>query len=436
LVVLLLSCARYQPTPLRSDAHDRSVERAVTEAFSMDSTLAAHPIAIDLEQGIVLLEGAAASLLARRRAELVARTVRGVRGVVNLIRVDPPLTTSDAELQHDVAQALRAHPATRSERISVTVTRGEATLRGGVYSHATARLAARIAERVEGLRAVHGDFEIGIAHAAPSDAALQAMIEERLDWDPYIDAGLVQVRVGRGQVVLAGTVGHAEERKRAIEAADVRGAASVNADTLEVAVGARELHRRTHPVVGVTDRDVLRALRFALIVDPRVHAAAVDVQVSDGHVTLHGAVDDVVAKSAAGADAVATIGVKGVRNLLAVAHGGGRLELERRSATRQDTLQADLHLDPPRATVLAWCQQQERCGFIGPRGPYRSTLECTRRVRDAAEAALRTLECTAGVNEDAVAACVVELRTTDCALPFELERQPSCKAHDLCRVSH
>ena len=61
------------------------------------------------------------NLPARQRAMRIAETVKGVRAVVNTIRVLPPIFRSDNKITDDVKQALVLDPATDSYAVDVAL---------------------------------------------------------------------------------------------------------------------------------------------------------------------------------------------------------------------------------------------------------------------------------------------------------------------------
>ena len=84
---------------------DHHITAAVERLFATKKGVTAHLIDVMATQGIVTLSGSSDNLLARERAEEIAKAVRGVRGVINKIGVratDLP----DATLRRDVEEAL------------------------------------------------------------------------------------------------------------------------------------------------------------------------------------------------------------------------------------------------------------------------------------------------------------------------------------------
>jgi osmotically-inducible protein OsmY len=111
-----------------------------------------------------------------------------------------------------------------------------------------------------------------------TDQELELRVGEELSWDPRVDSDAITVSVYDGIVTLAGTVGSLRQKREAKKAAErVHGVILVN-NELDVSLPAE--HRRG-------DDDVRDRVRQALALDAQV-PATVDVQVSDGFVTLVG----------------------------------------------------------------------------------------------------------------------------------------------------
>lgn len=85
-------------TPPAADPADAGITVKVREALASDATLAAVPIAVSTDQGVVKLEGQAPDVQARERATVVAAATTGVRGVDN--RLTLPSVTVGALQGH------------------------------------------------------------------------------------------------------------------------------------------------------------------------------------------------------------------------------------------------------------------------------------------------------------------------------------------------
>jgi osmotically-inducible protein OsmY len=294
---------------------DARVKSAIEDDFLTDATVPFHSIDVAVLNGIVTLSGKVDTLLARDRAVDLARSIKGVRSVVNDLEVKP-IPRSDADLHRDIEQALAADPAADSYEVKVSVAEGVATLEGTVDSWQEKRVVGRVAEGVKGVRKVDNDLTFRIPAARP-DGEIQAEIRDRLHWDARVDDGLVSVAVNDGEVRLSGAVGSALERAYARGDAWVPGVKNVDDSDLKVEWWARDEMRRDKYVFKPDDQ-IRKAVEDAFLYDPRVLSFKPTVEVDDGTVTLSGVVGNAEARRAAANDARNTVGVLMVRNHLQV----------------------------------------------------------------------------------------------------------------------
>jgi len=142
-----------------------------------------------------------------------------------------------------------------------------------------------------------------------TDRALQRLVEDALGWEPAVDAANVGVSADNGVVTLRGDVGSFTERSIAERAAlKVYGVKAV-ANDLNVRLGS-DFKR--------TDTDIAKAAATALQWNTVVPANRVTIVVSDGWVTLKGALDWNYQKEAAARGVRDLTGVRGVTNEITV----------------------------------------------------------------------------------------------------------------------
>lgn len=296
---------------------DRAIERSITREIRHDRALPFDHIDVEVTRGVARLRGRVFNLLARDRAVKQAQAVRGVRAVVNELRVMPTRERTDAELAVDAARALKNDPATDAFEITPRVQDGAVTLVGSVDSWQERELAITVIKGIRGVKAVEAD--VTVVHGEPRLArTIEAEIEAALRWDVYIDDALIEVRVRDDVAHLEGTVGSAAEKWLAMAKARTHGIQRVEADKLEVARWAREDDLRRTKFIDVDDDAIHAALTRALRKDPRVSGYAIHTEVDDGLVTLRGVVNDLRARRAAVRDARNTVGVVGVLDHLKV----------------------------------------------------------------------------------------------------------------------
>lgn len=295
---------------------DNRIENAIESETLFAKGVSSNNIDIEVRDGIVTLSGKIENILARDRAKRIAQMTKGVRSVIDQIRVEPG-NRSDSAIRTDVVSALASDPATDSWEFDVTVENGEVKLDGSVDSYAERELATTVAKGVKGVRAVKSNVTVKYTSDRRDDE-IKADVEQRLQWDVRIDDALIDVQVRDGKVTLSGTVGSAYERSLAASDAWVAGVSSVNDDELNVQWWARDDMQRKSAWAHMTDNEIHDAIVDAFVYDPRVYSFNPEVSVENGAVTLTGVVDNLKAKRAAAQVAEDTVGVWRVKNYLKV----------------------------------------------------------------------------------------------------------------------
>lgn len=314
LVIALLCPVAWAAT----DVSDSDIVTSVEQELMFDQAIPEQNIDVNSKDGIVILKGRVNNLLARERATRLAETVKGVRAVTNRIDVVPLRDYAPRVLHDAIADALFADAATESYEVRINVgDEGHVTLDGRVESWQERQLAGKVAKGVAGVTSLENN--IAVSYEEPrADAEMEREIEEALRWNVLVDSAMIDVQVDQGKVTLSGTVGSAAEKHQASLTAWVNGVTQVNSKPLEVAKWARDPELRKAKYSDKSDPKVKQAIRAALRTDPRVAGQAVDVDVSEGFVTLQGKVDNIKAKQVAERDARNTVGVVGVTNLIKV----------------------------------------------------------------------------------------------------------------------
>ncbi|HAV61597.1 MAG TPA: hypothetical protein DCY13_04435 [Verrucomicrobiales bacterium] len=315
----LLLCA----APLLAQQTDENVVSDTGITYSIEADLrgydgiAAHLIDVATSDGIVTLSGHVDNLLAREQAVTLAKSIKGVRSVINQINVRPVARPDDL-IHQDVITSLADDPATDSFEIRVEVAGGDVTLKGILDSWQEKRLAGQIAKGVRGVRSVKNEL-VFVPTANRPDDEIRNDVTQRLHMDVRINDAGIDVIVDEGKVVLKGLVASNAEKTLAEELSWVSGARDVDSGALEVDFDRMAvLPKLRTDTPDLSDETIAAALRETFKLDPRVKAFAVEPMVRDGIVTLMGKVDNYVAKLAAGRDAKNTVGVTHVINLLKV----------------------------------------------------------------------------------------------------------------------
>ncbi len=317
--ILALGIAMCIPLTVQAQENtlsDVNVSSAVTTALINDQGVAGADLDVLTQEGIVTLAGSVTNLLAKNRAIALAKTVKGVRGVIDRIKITP-IEKTDKEIQTDVVNALLWDPATEAYDISTTVNDGIVTLTGQVESWQERDLAQRIVKGISGVNQVNNRIEVEYA-IERMDNEMEEDIVSALSWSRYVDNSLIVVDVNNDKVTLTGTVGSLAEKDEAIRLSYVLGVESVDASGLEVESWAREERFRKDKYTDREDNEINEAVTDALFYDPRVRSFNVDVSSNNGNVTLQGTVSNLKAKRSAAQTARNIIGVWRVKNQIKV----------------------------------------------------------------------------------------------------------------------
>lgn len=267
-----------------ADTGDAWITTKAQIALLTTSDLGATGINVDTVDGKVTLHGTVATQAEKARAETVAKNIKGVHSVNNVLQVVPPkaedrVEAKDDQIESRVEQALSNDQRLKGSDIDVaSVNNGVVLLRGKADSLNDHLEALNVAGKVPGVRRVESEVE------AP----------DRLG-DADDSSGSV--------------------KSAANDAANgVKNAASGAADA------TREAASSAGTAMG--DAYITSATKTRLIVDGDTPGTAIEVETQDGVVTLSGVVPSDAAKSAAELEARKVTGVKGVRNQLRVEKRG------------------------------------------------------------------------------------------------------------------
>lgn len=298
------------------DLSDRSINNAIEKRMLTDGGVRSHSIEVRTSSGIVTLSGSVDNILARDRAIEIARSINGVRSVVNMIEVEAS-ERSDEEIRGDVKDALEDDPVTDALQIAVEVENGVVTLTGTVGSYGEKALCEQVVKGVKGVRDIGNKTEVAYK-TKRSDEKIKADIRSTLRSNVLIDDSLIEIEVRDGNAKLKGVVGNPHERLRAEWSAWLADARSVDISDLKVDWSRRDEMRRMGLNIVPSDGEIRDAIRDAFSRDLRVKPFQIDVDVSNGSVAMTGTVDNLRAVRAAQEDAVNTFGVREVKNLLRV----------------------------------------------------------------------------------------------------------------------
>lgn len=303
-----------RPSVTRSDAQ---IRRDVESALLNDPATESYEITTTVENGEATLTGTVDSYQERELVKMVAKGVRGVTAIEDEIDVDYKTDRADAEIKHEIEQALRWNTHVDNYLINVSVNDGKVALSGTVGSAAEKRMAETDAW-VAGVTSVDSsklsvegwarDEKLrGDKYVVKSADELRDAVKDALLYDPRVMSFNVDVDVAGSLVTLRGEVDNLKAKRAAEQDAKNTVGVSYVDNRLKVRLDSWP-----------DDSEVAEDIRAALLRDPYVERFEVTVSVVDGTAHLYGTVDSYFERNRADDVASRITGVLDVENHLLV----------------------------------------------------------------------------------------------------------------------
>lgn len=212
---------------------------------------------------------------------------------------------NDAQLKQDVENELRWEPSVDAAEIGVSVKNGVVELDGHVDSYYEKCSAESAALRVGGVKAVANELKVDYPDSlARTDEDIAQTAMNDLEWN-YSVPDTVQVKVNDGWVTLSGTVDWQYQKEEA-------------EDTVRPLIGVKGVINEITVKPKALAADVKFKIQDALKRNAMLDADDIQVDASDGRVTLRGNVQSWAEREEAEDAAWAAPGVNKVDNQIAV----------------------------------------------------------------------------------------------------------------------
>lgn len=197
---------------------DSDIRRDVEDELRWDPDIDATDIAVNVNNGVVILAGYVRSFMQKYQAEADAKRVAGVVAVANDLEVRLPNIDErpDPEIARDAIERIKSELPYTWEEIRVVVKKGWLTLEGDVEWNYQRERSEEAVRRVRGVKGITNSIQVK-PRVAPTE--VRRKIEEALRRAAEIDASRVTVEAIGSEVILRGTVRSWAERQEAERAA-------------------------------------------------------------------------------------------------------------------------------------------------------------------------------------------------------------------------
>ncbi len=209
---------------------DAQLQHSVIQELGWEPSVTATDIGVSAKDGVVTLSGHVESFAEKHAAEMAARRVKGVNGLVEEIDVRLPFDRKrgDVEIAAAAVDRLGWDAAIPIDAIKVSVEKGWLTLTGAVEWNYQRRLAEDDLRRLSGVVGLSNQIQL---RPKVNVAALSDGIQHALGRSWMFDAMAVKVASDGGRIHLTGTVPTWQDWEIASAAAwSAPGVASVDND--------------------------------------------------------------------------------------------------------------------------------------------------------------------------------------------------------------
>lgn len=185
---------------------DEELQRDVQDAMKWQPMLNAAEIGVSAKNGIITLSGIVDNYGKKIEAEDAAKSVAGVKAVVENIAVNIGgswARKNDNEIAAAVVIALKWNWQVPDDKITIKVENGMVTLQGELHWYYQKKAATDAVKNLLGVTGVLNEIDI---FSTTDDKIEKSAIENALKRNSAIDDINIRVEVSSGQVTLSGRV--------------------------------------------------------------------------------------------------------------------------------------------------------------------------------------------------------------------------------------
>lgn len=184
---------------------DQDLDKQIVDQLYWDNSVNVSEVAVTVDNGRVTLEGTVPSYHAKNTAVADAYQVRGVEYVDDELVVSYADVPSDEQIKEEVESALDWDYELKAHKITVSVNEGMVKLLGSVDAYWKKMLAESDTSKVNGVLGIKNELAI-VTTDRRKDEEIGRDIEEAMRRNLNVDVNDVDVKVGKGRVVLTGQV--------------------------------------------------------------------------------------------------------------------------------------------------------------------------------------------------------------------------------------
>lgn len=184
---------------------NETLQKEVQDAIKWEPLLHAAEIGVTVKNGVVSLTGTVDSYAKKMEAESAAKTVRGVKAIVENIKVRLPDSwrKSDTEIADEVLQSLKSKWSVPDDKLTVKVEDGFVTLGGELHWNYQREEAINSVKNLVSVKSLINNIKI---KSELHEVIEQKKVEDALARNWTIDSHNITVEVADTTVTLTGTV--------------------------------------------------------------------------------------------------------------------------------------------------------------------------------------------------------------------------------------